>query len=62
MIRTFHHNLQKWFQRALALKAGYQLSEGINLEHVTNVMSIQSESSVLNEIRMNDTRARSNTF
>ena len=47
-------------QRALALEAAYQFSEGINLAQVANVMSIQSENSDLNEIRSSDTRARCN--
>ena len=52
--------LQESFKRTLVLEAGYQLSEGIDLACITNVMSIQSERIDLNEIRPGYTRARSN--
>ena len=47
--------LQECFERALVLEERYQLSKGINLPHVANVMSIQYESCDTNEIRSNDT-------
>ena len=56
----FPRNLQECCKRALALKARYQTSEGINLGCIAKVMPIQTESSDLNEIRWNDTTARSN--
>ena len=47
----FLTNLQvECFKRALALETGYQLSEGIDLAHVANVMSIQTEGGDFSEI------------
>ena len=58
-LRISPRNVQECFERALALEAGYQYSEGISLACAANVKSIWTKISDLNDIRSSDIRARS---
>ena len=55
--KHFPWNLQEYIEETLTLEAGYQLSEGIILACIANVMSIQNEDGHLNDIRSGDVRA-----